>query len=80
MGRRRTLMLGSAGLGVCMLLIAVLLSQKSNRSASIGAVAFFFLYMLIFSAGVNIVTWIYGLEILPLEARSRGTAISVSSH
>lgn len=80
MGRRKTLMTGCAGLGVCMLLIAALLSQKTNKSASIGAVAFFFIYMLIFGASVNVVPWVYGPEILPLEARTRGTAISVSSH
>ena len=36
--------------------------------------------MLIFGATVNVVPWVYGPEILPLEARSRGTAISVSAH
>ena len=52
--------------------------------------------MLIFGATINVVPWVYvsnpdaagchlltahqGPEILPLEARSRGTAISVSAH
>ncbi|SMR46744.1 unnamed protein product [Zymoseptoria tritici ST99CH_1E4] len=36
--------------------------------------------MLIFGGTVNVVPWVYGPEILPLEARTRGTAISVSSH
>ena len=42
--------------------------------------AFFFLYMLVFGATVNVVPWVWGPEILPLEARTRGVAISVSSH
>lgn len=36
--------------------------------------------MLVFGATVNVVPWVWGPEILPLEARSRGVAISVSSH
>lgn len=36
--------------------------------------------MLIFGATINVVPWVYGPEILPLEARSRGVAISVSAH
>ncbi|KAF3037313.1 hypothetical protein E8E12_002294 [Didymella heteroderae] len=39
---RKTLMTGCAGLSICMMLIAALLSQKTNKSASIGAVAFFY--------------------------------------
>lgn len=80
MGRRKTMMWGCGGLGICMMLIAALLSAKDNRAASIAAVAFFFLYMLIFGASINVVPWVYGPEILPLEARTRGTSISVSSH
>ena len=36
--------------------------------------------MLIFGGTINVVPWVYGPEILPLEARTRGTAISVSAH
>lgn len=36
--------------------------------------------MLIFGATVNVVPWVWGPELLPLEARTRGVAISVSSH
>ncbi|KAH7187923.1 general substrate transporter [Fusarium oxysporum] len=35
--------------------------------------------MLIFGMSVNCVPWVYVPEILPLEARTRGTAIGVSS-
>lgn len=78
MGRRKTMMWGCGGLGICMMFIAALLSAKGNRSASIAAVAFFFIYMLIFGASINVVPWVYGPEVLPLEARTKGTAISVS--
>lgn len=49
-GRRLPMMVGSAGLGISMLLISVLLSFKGSaveQSTSTASVAFFFLYMLV---------------------------------
>lgn len=85
MGRRRTMMWGCAGLSICMLLISALLSQ-ADRTDGTGpayasaSVAFFFVFMLIFGMTVNCVPWVYVPEILPLDARSRGTAIGISSN
>jgi MFS family permease len=96
-GRRWTMIWGCAGLSICMMMLAALLSTGEKAPAS-AAVAFFFLYMLIFGGTINVVPWgeleipkqdskkhadvptVYGPEILPLEARTRGTAISVSAH
>ncbi|KAB8218906.1 general substrate transporter [Aspergillus novoparasiticus] len=83
MGRRKTMMIGSFGLGVCMLMVAALLSQvnEPNGTAYASAsVTFFFLYMLIHGMSINSVPWVYVPEILPLEARTKGTAIGVSSN
>ncbi|GAB7344858.1 hypothetical protein MBLNU457_3305t1 [Dothideomycetes sp. NU457] len=82
-GRRLPMMVGSAGLGISMLLISVLLSFKGSaveQSTSTASVAFFFLYMLIFGASVNCIPWCYVPEILPLKARSKGTAVGISSN
>ncbi|KAF7540126.1 hypothetical protein G7054_g1594 [Neopestalotiopsis clavispora] len=83
MGRRKTMIFGCSGLSICMLLISVLLSrnghQNGETSAS-AAVAFFFLYMLIFGMSVNCVPWVYAPEILPLRARTRGAAVATSSN
>ena len=79
MGRKRTMMTGCAILSFCMLMISVLLSFD-RPALSAASVAFFFLYMLVFGATLNVVPWVWGPEILPLEARARGTAISVSAH
>ena len=98
-GRRWTMIWGCVGLSICMMMLAALLSTGQKAPAS-AAVAFFFLYMLIFGGTINVVPWgeldslmsvsrrrlmltsrsVYGPEILPLEARTRGTAISVSAH
>ncbi|OTB02824.1 hypothetical protein M426DRAFT_13072 [Hypoxylon sp. CI-4A] len=85
MGRRKTMMLGSLGLSICMLMISALLSQANQpggRGQAFGSasVAFFFLYMLIFGMSLNCVPWVYVPEVLPLEARTRGTSIGVSSN
>ncbi|KAJ9624350.1 hypothetical protein H2204_010906 [Knufia peltigerae] len=79
MGRRKTMLYGCFGLGICMMMASILLSfGKKNTSSA--AVAFFFVYMIIFGGSINVVPWVYGPEILPLQARSRGTAISVAAH
>lgn len=62
LGRRRPMIWGSFGLGICMMMISILLSFKNT---SIGAttasasVAFFFIYMFIFGASVNCIPWVY---------------------
>jgi MFS family permease len=94
--RRWTMIWGCAGLSICMIMLAALLSTSEKAPAS-AAIAFFFLYTLIFGGTINVVPWgkiidavnqeqqsnnviVYGLEILPLEARTRGTAMSVSAY
>ncbi|KAH7187952.1 general substrate transporter [Fusarium oxysporum] len=83
MGRRKTMLWGCSGLSICMLMVAALLSRvgyPNGHACASAAVAFFFLYMLIFGMSVNCVPWVYVPEILPLEARTRGTAIGISSN
>ncbi|KAH7324589.1 general substrate transporter [Stachybotrys elegans] len=86
LGRRKTMVWGCAGLGFSMLMVAALLSQADGGETTRGtnfasaSVAFFFLYMLIFGASVNSVPWVYVPELLPLNARTQGTAIGVSSN
>lgn len=83
MGRRKTMFWGCGGLGVSMMMIAVLLSFQGTSvatSTASASVAFFFTYMFIFGASVNCVPWVYVPEILPLEARAKGTAVGISSN
>lgn len=70
-------------MGLCMMLVAILLSfkgQPNEHPTASATVAFFFLYMLIDGASVNCIPWCYVPEIVPLHARSKGTAIGVSSN
>lgn len=83
-GRRKPMLWGCFGLGLCMMMVAVMLSFKNNEAlrepTSKASVTFFFLYMLIFGASVNCIPWCYVPEILPLHARAKGTAVGISSN
>jgi len=84
-GRRNPMMIGSFGLGICMLLISVLLSFQDKGGAlahntSSASVAFFFLYMLIFGGTANCIPWVYVPEILPLHVRAKGMAVGISAN
>ena len=49
---------GCCGVGFCMMMASILLSfGKKNTSSA--AVAFFFIYMLIFGGSINCVPWVY---------------------
>ncbi|KAK2764839.1 hexose carrier protein [Colletotrichum kahawae] len=78
-----TMIWSSAGLGVCMLMISILLSRvgfSNGHACASASVAFFFLYNLIFGMGMNCVPWVVVPEILPLHVRTRGTAVGISSN
>ncbi|CAG8109048.1 unnamed protein product [Penicillium nalgiovense] len=79
MGRRPTMFVGSIALAVCMLIITVLLKQDQKNCSS-AAVAFFFVYMCFFGSTMNSTPWVYGPEVLPLQLRAKGVAISTSSN
>jgi MFS family permease len=85
MGRRGPMMWGSFGLGISMMLIAILLSFQDRggsiaKSTSAASVTFFFTYMLIFGGTANCIPWVYVPEILPLHVRAKGTAVGISSN
>lgn len=46
------------GLGICMMMASILLSFGRSSTSS-AAIAFFFLYMLIFGGTINVVPWVY---------------------
>jgi fucose 4-O-acetylase-like acetyltransferase len=58
MGRRKTMLYGAAGLGICMMMASILLSFGKKKTSS-AAVAFFFIYMIIFGGTINVVPWVY---------------------
>lgn len=66
LGRRNPMMWGSAGCGVSMMLIAVMLSfsrpqysQHLKHATASASVTWFFTYMFIFGASANCIPWVY---------------------
>ncbi|KAG8215445.1 MFS-type transporter [Butyriboletus roseoflavus] len=78
-GRRVLLMISSAGLSVCFILTAVLLSTDS-KSAAYGATAMVFLFQIFLGVGFLPIPWLYPAEISTTRIRARGSSISSLSN
>ncbi|KAI9684852.1 MAG: hypothetical protein M1822_005500 [Bathelium mastoideum] len=78
-GRRKLLMFGAAGMGISMAVVAGLVSQTQNDAALEAAIAFIYVFFGCFPIGALGITFLYGSEIAPLNARVPITAISVTS-
>ena len=85
-GRRRLMMFGALGQGLCYLLVTILIryselegygAQKQVASASI---AFFFLYYVFFGIGWQGVPWLYPVEINSLSMRTKGAALGTATN
>ncbi|KAK3939791.1 general substrate transporter [Diplogelasinospora grovesii] len=77
-GRRRLFMLGSAGMGVCMMLSAIFVGIGSV-GLGYAATVVLYLFQTFFTLGWQSNMWIYPSELLPLRLRLRGSAIAVVS-
>nr|QFR37168.1 MFS transporter [Cyberlindnera americana] len=84
LGRRIPSAIGHLGCGICMMFVAILLSfqddKRKSKSTGAASVAFFFMFQLIFGATVNCIPWVLVPELLPLQARAKGTAIGISAN
>lgn len=77
-GRRTLFMVGSAGMGLCMLLSAVFVGIGTTN-LGYGAAVVLYLFQTFFTLGWQSNMWIYPSELLPLKLRGRGAAIAVIS-
>ncbi|KAK7685451.1 hypothetical protein QCA50_011314 [Cerrena zonata] len=78
-GRRVLLMISAAGLSLCFILTAVLLSTGS-RPAAFGATAMIFLFQIFLGIGFLPIPWLYPAEISTTRIRARGSAVSAFSN
>ncbi|KAL0952866.1 hypothetical protein HGRIS_007086 [Hohenbuehelia grisea] len=74
-GRRPLLMTSAAGLSVCFIVAAALLST-GTRPAAFGATAMVFLFQIFLGIGYLPIPWLYPAEISTTKIRARGSAIS----
>jgi MFS family permease len=78
LGRKKPMMFGAAGMGISMMLVAILLSFQGKAQAQPtgeAAIAFLIIYMICFGTSLNAIPWCYSTEILPLRIRAQGTAL-----
>ncbi|KAH8204290.1 hypothetical protein TruAng_001576 [Truncatella angustata] len=80
-GRRTTLVAGSAAMSAGMLINGVLgevYPGNQNRAADIACIVFIFIYAMGYSMGFGPAAWVYGSEIFPTSVRARGLNFSAS--
>ncbi|KAJ7630378.1 putative MFS sugar transporter [Roridomyces roridus] len=79
LGRRKLMLFGAAGMGLCMAVIAGCVSHPENRTALHVAIAFIYLYSPFFVTGYLGLAFLYSSEIAPLSVRTPITALSSTS-
>ncbi|KAK2764086.1 hypothetical protein FQN52_008776 [Onygenales sp. PD_12] len=77
-GRRRLFMIGSVGMGVCMMLSAIFVGIGGKRLGYAAAVVLY-IFHTFFTLGWQSNMWVYPSELLPLKLRLRGGALAVVS-
>ena len=77
-GRRRLFILGSTGMGTCMLLSAIFVGI-GTKGLGYAAAVVLYIFQTFFTLGWQSNMWIYPSELLPLKLRLRGGAIAVVS-
>lgn len=81
LGRRRSLMVGAAGMAVSQLLVAAVgTAVPELRVANIILVVFVCCYIFFFAASWGPVTWVVTSEIFPLKVRAKSMSISTASN
>ena len=85
-GRRRLMMFGALGQGICYLFITVLIRYSeldgygAQRQVASTSIAFFFLYYVFFGIGWQGVPWLYPVEINSLSMRTKGAALGTATN
>jgi Sugar (and other) transporter len=78
-GRRSLMMFGSTGMGLCMVLLAVL-TGAGGLGEGIAGIVFMFLFTGFFAFGWLGIGWLYPAEIVPLRVRGASNALACSAN
>jgi len=78
-GRRKLMIFGAAGMGMCMALIAGCTSHPEKHMAVHAAIAFIYLFSTFFVTGFLGLAFLYSSEVAPLSVRTPITALSTTS-
>ncbi|KAF7340189.1 MFS sugar transporter [Mycena venus] len=78
-GRRKLMIFGAAGMGLCMAVAAGGTSHPTNHPAVHTAIAFIYLFSTFFVTGYLGLAFLYASEVSPLSVRTPITALSTAS-
>ncbi|KAJ7717524.1 putative MFS sugar transporter [Mycena maculata] len=78
-GRRKLMIFGAFGMGLCMAIIAGCTSHPENHTAVHASIAFIYLFSTFFVSGFLGLAFLYSSEIAPLSVRTPITALSTTS-
>ena len=76
-GRRKLLLVGTAGLTICLTMISILFATGSHLS---WLVWLLMLYIAFFAISQGAVVWVYPGEVFPNRVRAKGQSLGSSSH
>jgi MFS family permease len=76
-GRRKLLLIGTAGLAVCLTAISVLFLEHTHLD---WLVWLLIAYMALFALSQGAVIWVYISEVFPNRVRAKGQSLGSSSH
>lgn len=77
-GRRKTMIWGGIGLSVALIVFTTGIAVNTPASSRV-ALAFLFLFEIIFGMSWDTIPWVYAAEITPLDIRHIGTAVGAFS-
>lgn len=69
LGRRKLMMFGTIGMGICFAIVAGTVSQPGNKACAIVAAVAVFMIAMFFGIGALGINYLYGTEVAPLAYR-----------
>ena len=78
-GRRQLMIVGSTGMSISMIILAIT-GSIANYQAGIAGAVFLFVFNTFFAIGWLGMTWLYPAEIVPLRIRAPANAVSTSAN
>ncbi|KAL8278545.1 hypothetical protein RQP46_009037 [Phenoliferia psychrophenolica] len=76
-GRKKPLILGAFGMGTCFIMVSAI---QANFPPDAAAIAFIFLFSIIFSLSFGPVSWVFASEIWPTRLRAKGVAAATCTN
>lgn len=78
-GRRTLTMFGAAGMSICMVVLSIM-NYINTQTAFYVMTVFLFLYCTAFAIGWQGMSWLWGIELIPLSIRGPANALATAAN